>query len=657
MAGLIIPSIFTAIDKFTAPLRGMGQSVQNFAAKAEVQVARADRAFRALTPALSGAAKQFLSFASAAAISAGIVGGVMFSVNAIKDYEDAIASLSAITGLSGDALVPFKHKVEDVAAATKTSSIEVAKAFELIGSAKPDLLKSADALGNVTQQAIILSKASKESLESSAQSLAGTLNQFNLQASESARVINVLAAGALEGAAAIPQVTEAMDSFGTVANANNVSVERSVALIETLADKNIKGAEAGTKLRNVLTKMATAQSLPNDALEQLKKFGVNTKIVSDKSLDFSIRLKELSKIQNDATALSKVFGAENLVAGQILLQNTGRVDQLTKAVTGTNVANEQAAKNSDTLNSALDQLKNAWINMVTGSDAASESLAAVKGAAKFVAANLGTIVKWGVRILAFFAAWKAMLIISNVLLTAYNIALGIQGALTGVASVGIGKSSIALAAYNAVLALATPATGAFAVAIGIAGLPIWLIALAIIALIALITAIVMKWNEWGAAVSMFLGPIGLVIGLIQSFRRNWDMIKEAFKNDGIIGGLKAIGATLLDVILMPLQQVFKLLSKLPSFLGGNLAADAMKGVESFRAKIGVNTTTDESGKSLATKEVLNADATKQSEMTKTLNSVQKQNVAINIKDSTGKAAVDSDNSIVPIKLSSTLGFN
>jgi hypothetical protein len=71
--------------------------------------------------------------------------------------------------------------------------------------------------------------------------------------------IDALAAGAKYGAAAIPEVSEAMVKFGAAAKAANVSVIESTALIETLAEKGLKGAEAGTAIRNVLLKSKTKQ--------------------------------------------------------------------------------------------------------------------------------------------------------------------------------------------------------------------------------------------------------------------------------------------------------------------------------------------------------------------------------------------------------------
>jgi hypothetical protein len=115
--------------------------------------------------------------------------------------------------------------------------------------------------------------------------------------------------------------------------------------------------------------------------------------------------------------------------------------------------------------------------------------------------------------------------------------------------------------------------------------PIGLIIIGIAALIALITVIIVKYNEWGAALTLFLGPIGFVIDAIMSFRRNWDSIVEAFKSDGIIGGIKRIGIVLLDALLYPVQQLLELLSKIPGL--GDIAGGGAAKIQDIRNKLGL----------------------------------------------------------------------
>lgn len=109
--------------------------------------------------------------------------------------------------------------------------------------------------------------------------------------------------------------------------------------------------------------------------------------------------------------------------------------------------------------------------------------------------------------------------------------------------------------------------------------PVGLIIAAIAALIALVVVIIKKWNDWGAALTLFMGPIGTFIAALKSIYDHWDSIKKAFQTDGILGGLKRIGIVLLDSLAKPLQQVLDMASKIPTlgFLAtGSNAIQAMR---------------------------------------------------------------------------------
>lgn len=639
----VIPTIYTAVDRFTTVINRMGISAQGFANTAQLGVSRLERGYRKLTPVLGEAQKTLLQNFKAVAVAGALIGGITFSVSSLKDYETAVQSFRTIVSEATDnEFSAYQAKIIEVAKDTKKSSIETAQAFEKIAGLNAKFAETADGIGAVSRAAIILSKASREDLGASAESLVGIMNQFSFEADQADRTINVLAAGAAVGAASISQTSEAFVNFGAIASSANISIEQSVGLIQTLGKFSVFGSEAGNKLKGSILRIQKAGIGYKSGL-----FNINDALEEAKS-----NTDKLSTAKEKDRYLTKLFQAENISTGRILLANIDTYKEFTKGVTGTNQAQIAAEINSKTLTIRLDELKNAWINMLTGSDKATSGLDTASKAVSFVTDNLDTIVSIGSKILLFFAAWKALIIVSNIALGAYNIILGVTGAVSGVASVAIGQSAIALGAYNVVTWLATTATGSFAVALGIAGIPIWAIGLAIIALIALVTVMVAKWNTWGAAFSVILGPLGLVISLIQSFRRNWEMISEAFSNGGILAGFKAIGATLLDAILMPLQQVFKLLSNIPGI--GKFAQKAVDGIEQFRKQIGVNVTTDESGQPIKN-ELVNPEASRQESLKQTINT-QKQNVAIDIKDQTGRASVKSDNNFIPISLSSTMNY-
>lgn len=278
------------------------------------------------------------------------------SIDAFADFGQGLADLSSITGLVGDDLANMGEVARQMGVDVEGGATGYLKAVEIIGSQKPELLSSAEALQEMAAATDVLADASGEAMAQSASNLTGIMNQFGAGVEQVDRFINVLAAGSLEGAANITQLAESMKVSGSIASGFNVSVEESIAALETLADKSIFGAEAGTALRNVLARMAATEALPKRAREALAEFGVNLEIVSDKTLPFSERLKEMSKVAGDTAAIVEIFGIENQAAAQILLNSTKRVEDLTKSVTGTNTAYEQAQTRTKTFKEEMKRL-------------------------------------------------------------------------------------------------------------------------------------------------------------------------------------------------------------------------------------------------------------------------------------------------------------
>lgn len=287
----------------------------------------------------------------------------------IRDFEKTISELSSITGAAGADLEFLRKKAIELGRTTTVSARDAAEAFKLIASAKPELLENGAALAEVAKQAVILAEASGLELPDAATRLTDALNQFNAPAEEAGRYINILAEGSKLGSAEVPQITEALLKFGAVARTSNISIAESTALIETLAERGLKGAEAGTALRNVLLKISAPDALPKRAQEAFARLGVDLEKAADKNLSLNERLNVLKPLLNDSSALVQIFGAENVVAATNVLQNTNRVAELTAALSkgGLNTALEQAKIATDNLDGDLKRLDNT-INAITVSN-------------------------------------------------------------------------------------------------------------------------------------------------------------------------------------------------------------------------------------------------------------------------------------------------
>jgi TP901 family phage tail tape measure protein len=336
------------------------------------QIKGVSQSYGAARQGIGGMISQFAPMIGAVGIATTVVGGLTSAVGSWyrnnKEMEKSLSSLKALTGASAEDVKFYKEEAQEMGRATTVSAMETVEAFKLIGSARPELLKNKEALAAITKETITFSEAAEMDMATSAQAVAGAMNQFNLAADQGSRIINAYAAGSKEGAAEVDDLSQSIDKFGTVANQNNVTLEESVALTELLSEKNIKGSEAGTQLRNVLLSISTASALPAEAQAAMKQYGVDMEIVQNKALPLEERLREMAKVQGDQNALVKIFGKENIVAGATVLKNVDHLADLTQAVTGTNTAYEQAAINTDNLDGDLKSLGSAWEGLTLSMD-------------------------------------------------------------------------------------------------------------------------------------------------------------------------------------------------------------------------------------------------------------------------------------------------
>lgn len=266
-------------------------------------------------------------------------------VTSTRDFGQAVADLSAITGATGRDLEFLRQKSKEFGETTTLSASEAAEAFRLIASAKPDLLTNVEALSTVTKEAIALAEATGSTLPQAADTLGSALNQFNSGADQASRFINVLAAGSKFGAAQVHEIAEALKFAGGIAsNMANISFEETNASLQLMSQFAIKGGEAGTQLRMVLLALETQS---ND------KFKPSV-------VGLQGALDNLAKAQLTTAEVAKLFGSRNANAATILIQQRDRVEELTNNLTDSTIAYEQQSTRVDTLAGDVKALKSAY---------------------------------------------------------------------------------------------------------------------------------------------------------------------------------------------------------------------------------------------------------------------------------------------------------
>lgn len=292
----------------------------------------------------------FAKWGALAASGIAAITGISMTLNKMRkdrdDKEASAANLKALTGLDDVSIQWLARQAEILSTSMHKSGLrvtqtskEILEAYMLVGSAKPDLLADKEALNAVTIEAMRLSKAAKMDLKEAVDAVTLSMNQYGASSEKAADYANVMAAGSKYGSAAVQSITAAVTKAGVSASTANVPIEQLVGSIETLAEKGIVNEVAGTGLKMFFLRLQTGADETNP-----KIVGLQT------------ALKNLQKLSTEE--IVKRFGAETYTVAQTLIDGADKVEYYTKAVTGTNVAMEQAAINSETNEARLAQLKN-----------------------------------------------------------------------------------------------------------------------------------------------------------------------------------------------------------------------------------------------------------------------------------------------------------
>ncbi|VAG58426.1 phage tail tape measure protein [Enterobacter hormaechei] len=316
-------------------------SSKRFNRNAQEDAKRTDEAYSRMGKTIAGVAGRLAGFAGAG-LSLGAI------ITTTREYGQALSDLSAITGATGAQLKSLDEAAQEMGRSTEYSASQAVEALKLMASAKPELLQTADGLTEATKSALTLAQAAGSTLPDATRTLALSLNQFGAGAQEADRYINVLAAGAKFGASEIADTAAAIKNGGVAAAQAGVGFETLNAAIQVLAEREIKGGEAGTALRNVIL-----------ALEK----GTD-KTLKPSVVGLSGALDNLSKKNLSTAQAVKLFGVENINAASVLVDNRSKLNALTLALTGTQTAHEQAAIRVNNLNGDIMGLTSAFEGMI-----------------------------------------------------------------------------------------------------------------------------------------------------------------------------------------------------------------------------------------------------------------------------------------------------
>ena len=279
-----------------------------------------------------------------AAITAAIGAASTAVLKVGSDFEEGMSKVSAISGATGAELEALSEKAKEMGAKTKFSATEASEAMQYMAMAgwkASDMISGIDGIMN-------LAAASGEELANVSDIVTDALTAFGLQAKDSAHFADVLAKAASNSNTNVAMMGATFKYAAPLAGSLGYSVEDVAVAIGLMANAGIKGEQAGTALRGMLTRMIKPTDEVADVMNKLNIMITN----SDGTVKpFSQTIQELRESFVNLTEEEKAQYAASLagqeaMSGFLAIVNASEADfdKLTDAISHADGASKEMAE-------------------------------------------------------------------------------------------------------------------------------------------------------------------------------------------------------------------------------------------------------------------------------------------------------------------------
>ena len=258
-------------------------------------------------------------------------------VNTIKEFEQQMANVKAITGATNDEFLELQASAKELGSTTQFTASQVGQLQEeyaKLGFTTKEILDASEAT-------LELATATGSDLAQSAKVAASTIKGFGLSAKDTQKVVDVMAKSFTSSALDINKFETAMASVAPVAAAVGFSIEQTTASLGILTDAGFDASTAGTALRNILLDTQKAGISVTEAFRQVRE-----------STD-------------PATTALELFGKRGAAVGLTLAKNEDKANAFAKSLENAGGSAAAMAKIvGDTLEGDLKRLSSAWEGLI-----------------------------------------------------------------------------------------------------------------------------------------------------------------------------------------------------------------------------------------------------------------------------------------------------
>ena len=283
-------------------------------------------------------------------ISAAVAAVGVAAVKTTAEFDASMSKVSAISGTTGEELTDLRNKAREMGAETKFSATEAADAMTYMAMAgwkTQEMMSGIDGIMN-------LAAADGLDLATTADIVTDSLSAMGLSAEDAGHFADVLAAAATNANTNVSMMGETFKYAAPLAGAMGYNIEDLAVATGLMANSGIKGSQAGTALRGLLTRLAKPTKESSQAMKDLyialddgegnmRSFMQMIEILRDRFADLT---------EEEKTQYAAMLAGQNGMSGLLAIVNASEKD-LKKLAAATKNADGTAKRMAETMQDNL----------------------------------------------------------------------------------------------------------------------------------------------------------------------------------------------------------------------------------------------------------------------------------------------------------------
>jgi len=292
-----------------------------------------------------------------AAFSAPIAAIGVSAVRTFATFEAEMSKVKAVSGASAAEFAKLESEAKRLGSTTTFTASQVAGLqveFAKLGFTASEITK-------VTESTLFLAQAAGTDLARAAEVAGATLRGFGMDVSETGHLTDVMAQSFSESALDMESFAEAMKYVAPVANAAGISLEETTGMLELLAGAGIKGSQAGTSLRRIISQLGATGGDVAGTIKKLASEGLNLADAKDevgRSAQSALIVlgNTIDTLPGLTEGLKNADGAAKGMADTMMDNAAGSFKELQSASEGARIEIGDAIANNKIFQDVIDKL-------------------------------------------------------------------------------------------------------------------------------------------------------------------------------------------------------------------------------------------------------------------------------------------------------------